>query len=132
MKPHYTVGRQKPSSVPAAGRWGEAGSVAPGPGKDRRQGLTFGGYARRPHRPTIGPICRRDLCMQSQPAGVSRVESNVRIEDRQLPRRVRELLQGIRNLLRGELQHQLTNTLAEFENQVFRMAEQAPRATGQG
>ena len=60
------------------------------------------------------------------------MESNVRIEDRQLPRRVRELLQGIRNLLRGELQHQLTNTLAEFENQVFRMAEQARSPSVQG
>src|SRR5688572_30390798 len=47
------------------------------------------------------------------------------LASRQLPRRVRELLEGILEFASVELEHGLVSTLDEFEQQLFKFAEQA-------
>lgn len=49
----------------------------------------------------------------------------VSFAQRQLPRRVRQLAEGLHQLLSHELARGLTNTIGDFELQLFQLAEQA-------
>jgi hypothetical protein len=62
----------------------------------------------------------------TQPASmVDTSASPATFASRPLPPRVRQLCQGVHELLLAELERGVLNTLAEYENQLFALAEQA-------